>query len=292
MVEYGSLKGSKREVVPRAKNLSWQRLDRRLEHGIPFLWHHHPEMELTMTLNCRGQRFVGDDVSPFEDGDIALVGSNLPHSWVSSERLDQSKPFRAKVIWFDKDWLAQMGRSAVELGALVGLADRAQRGLTFAPDTCQMARPMIEQLFDMTPAEGFTLLLELLRVLSLDNAAAPLATRATTTTGQSYARIDRVLQYLHENYADPIRLDDLAQIAALSPSGLHRMFQKHLQTTISDYLTNLRIGEACARLATSDIPIGIIAHDVGYGSQANFNRHFIRLRSMTPRAYRKAHRQR
>lgn len=289
MVEYGSLKGSKREVVPRLQNLSWQRLDRRLEHGIPFLWHHHPEMELTLTLNCRGQRFVGDNVSPFDDGDVALVGSNLPHSWVSSERLDTNRPFHAKVIWFDKDWLFQMGQSAAELSSLCAFADRAQRGLTFAPDACQKARALIERLFEMPPQDGFTLLLELLRLLSLDSKAKPLSTRATTTSGESYARIDRVLQYLHENYADPIRLDDLAQIAALSPSGLHRMFKKHLQTSISEYLTNLRIGEACARLATSDTPIGIVAHDVGYGSQANFNRHFTRLRSMTPRAYRQTY---
>ena len=77
------LKSANREVLPKSGDVSWQRLDRRLEHGIPFNWHHHPEMELTLTLNCIGQRFVGDSVSSFGDGDLAMVGANLPHTWTS-----------------------------------------------------------------------------------------------------------------------------------------------------------------------------------------------------------------
>ena len=275
--------------MPKRADLSWQRLDRHLENGIPFLWHHHPEMELTLTLNCRGQRFVGDNVSSFEDGDLALVGSNLPHSWVSDERLDRSQPFAAKVIWFDPGWLTGLGQSTAELAPLMTLCERAQRGLSFTSTATQLARPMIERLFQMPLQDGFMTLLELLRHLSLDNDATSLASQAPTT-GDGYARIDRVLHHLHDHYAGVISLNDLAEIAALSPSGLHRMFRRHLHMTISEYLTNLRIGEAAAKLAATDTPIGHISHDVGYESQANFNRHFVRLRAMTPREYRKSFR--
>jgi AraC-like DNA-binding protein len=64
------------------------------------------------------------------------------------------------------------------------------------------------------------------------------------------------------------------------------MFRKHTQTTISEYLIRLRIGDASARLSGSAQPIQHIASEVGYGSLANFNRHFLRLREMTPREYR------
>ena len=156
------LKSANREVLPRSGEVSWQRLDRRLEHGIPFNWHHHPEIELTLTLNCTGQRFVGDNVSGFGDGDLALVGSNLPHTWVSQERIDPSKPYSAKVIWFDRDWLNTMGHSAPELSSLVPFCDRAQRGLQFTPSTRTDARPLIDRLFEVPQAEGITTLLELL----------------------------------------------------------------------------------------------------------------------------------
>ena len=282
----GSLKSSFLEVLPKRDSLSWQRLDRRLEGGIPFLWHHHPEMELTLTLNCKGQRFIGDHVAPFEDGDLALVGSNLPHSWVSAERLNEAEPFNARVIWFHRRWLEGLGHSAAELASLKSLSDQAQRGLSFSLKTRLLARPLIADLFTLPPQVGFTKLLDLLLLLAGDEASVLASQAVMDSTSSGYKRIDRVLHHLHASYSGLNRLEELADIAALSPSGLHRMFRKHMRTTISEYLTNLRIGEACARLAASDTPIAIISHDVGYESQANFNRHFLRLRGMTPRDYR------
>ena len=79
---------------------------------------------------------------------------------------------------------------------------------------------------------------------------------------------------------------ELAEVAALSVSGLHRLFIKHAQTSITSYVTSLRIGDACSRLSTTDQPVRHIADAVGYASLANFNRQFKSLRGMTPRAYR------
>jgi AraC-like DNA-binding protein len=78
----------------------------------------------------------------------------------------------------------------------------------------------------------------------------------------------------------------LADVAALSESGLHRMFLKHVRMTVSDYVIRIRVGDACARLANTTQPIAYIAESVGYGTLANFNRQFKRLTSLTPREYR------
>lgn len=282
------LKSANREVLPKSGDVSWQRLDRILERGIPFNWHHHPEMELTLTLNCVGQRFVGDSVSSFGDGDLAMVGANLPHTWASQERIDKSKPFSAKVIWLDRDWLQAMGRSAPELRSLVSFCNRAQRGLQFTAAIRAEARPLIDRLFDMPQTEGITTLLELLLLLSRDEGAVALSSTEILQKIDAYSeRMNRVLNHVHQNYEKAITIDELAEIAALSPSGLHRMFKRHVGSSLSNYLINLRIGEACARLASTDVPIGIISQDVGYSSQANFNRHFLRVRSETPSGYRK-----
>lgn len=60
-------------------------LNRRLDNGIPFQWHHLPEFELTLTLNSRGQRFVGDHVAEYDHGDLVLLGPNLPHTVLARE---------------------------------------------------------------------------------------------------------------------------------------------------------------------------------------------------------------
>ena len=106
--------------------------------------------------------------------------------------------------------------------------------------------------------------------------------------GYRTGRIDRVLNHIHAHFAEPITISQLADIAALSPSGLHRTFQRHTRQTVSQYLIRLRIGRACALLSSGDMPIGTIAGEVGYDSLANFNRQFKALKGTTPRAYRAA----
>lgn len=265
---------------------SWAWLDRRLDDGIPFQWHHHPEFELTLTLNSRGQRFIGDHIGSYDDGDLVLIGPNLPHTWVSRERV-AAGPHVAQVMWFHPDWAAALGRTLIELGPVTALLARARTGLAFTPAAAAAARPRIAALFARAADDRVLPLLDLLRLLAADTNAAPLATpQAPLPLGADRARIDRVLDHIHLNYAAGLSLPALAGIAALSESGLHRMFKRHTRQTITAYVTALRIGEACALLSGTARPIAHIAADVGYDSLANFNRQFKAAKAMTPRQYR------
>jgi len=42
-------------------------------------WHYHDELELIYIKNGSGTQFIGDSIRNFNDGDVVLVGSNLPH---------------------------------------------------------------------------------------------------------------------------------------------------------------------------------------------------------------------
>lgn len=274
------------EKVRPPDGASWAWLDRRLDDGIPFQWHHHPEYELTLTLNSRGQRFIGDAIGDYDDGDLVLVGPNQPHTWSSRERIDPAAPHRALVMWFHPDWAASLLGVLAELRDVGDMLRRAQRGLQFSRYASALVRPAIEDLFTRPPDDRLTGLIEILRVLASD-AATPLSTaRHLPPTAGSRERIDRVLDHIHLHYADGISIPELAGIAALSPSGLHRLFRRHTQQTVSDYVMRLRIGEACALLSATNRPIAHVAADVGYDSLANFNRQFKALKSMTPRAFR------
>ena len=46
-------------------------------------WHYHPEYELVAITEGVGKRFVGNGVSEFSPGDIAFIGSNVPHFHLS-----------------------------------------------------------------------------------------------------------------------------------------------------------------------------------------------------------------
>ncbi|MFO1144598.1 MAG: AraC family transcriptional regulator [Amaricoccus sp.] len=265
---------------------SWSMLNRRLDDAIPFQWHHHPELELTLTLNSAGQRFVGDHVGSYTHGDLVLVGPNLPHTWASRGKLDASRPHVALVFWFRREWLEAALAGSVEMQPVRDLLDRSAGGLAFASETGLALAGTCEEIFDLAPMPRLLALIGILCRLAEDGSARPLSGIVPRHVGGSRSRLDRVLVHLHEHYADQVSLPELAAVAALSVSGLHRMFVKHTRTSLSEYLAGLRIGDACSRLSASDQPIRHVAEAVGYQSLANFNRQFKALRGMTPRAYR------
>jgi len=265
---------------------SWSMLNRRLDDAIPFQWHHHPELELTLTLNSVGQRFVGDHVGSYGHGDLVLVGPNLPHTWASREKRDPGAPHVALVLWFRQDWLEGMIAGSVELKPVRDLIERSVSGLSFAPETGLSLLTEYRAIFDQPPMQRLLGLVGILARLSEDTTAQPLSSIAPRPADGSRSRLDRVLTQLHQHYDEPVSLPELAEVAALSVSGLHRLFVRHTQTSISAYLTGLRIGDACSRLSSTDEPIQHIADATGYASLANFNRQFKALRGMTPREYR------
>ncbi len=277
-----------REKLPTESGSSVSRLNRRLDEAIPFQWHHHPEFELTLTLNSRGQRFIGDHVGEYDHGDLVLVGPNLPHTWFSHEKIDRAEPHTALVMWFHPDWAAQMTSDFIEFRNISAMLTRASGGLHFTGTAATAVRGGFEALFSQPPTERLLGLLAILDRLSADGAKTlSVSGPQQSIPGESRERIDRILAHIHANYTRVLPLPELADIGALSLSGLHRLFLRHTGKTISDYIVHMRIGDACARLSGTDQPVRHIADMIGYNSLANFNRQFRAAKGMTPRDYRK-----
>ena len=279
------------ETVTPEPGASWAFLDRRLADGIPFEWHHHPEYELTLTLNSRGHRYVGDDVGPYDDGDLVLIGPSIPHSWNSREAVDSTKPHVALVAWFTRDWVSQLTTAFPEMAHLSGMLARATQGLFFDRGASEAVASSFEAMRSAPPARRLVLLIEVLTTLCHCHDATPLAN--APRGGAELAadpRMIRVLDHLHAHFAEPVRVTTLANIAYVSTSTFHRMFRRHTRMTMVDYVTRLRVGRACSLLIESGQSIATIAADVGYTNLSLFNRQFARAKGATPSNFRKHHR--
>ncbi len=99
--------------------------------------------------------------------------------------------------------------------------------------------------------------------------------------------VARSLRYLQENFAEKIKMKELAKIACLSVSALERRFHKEIGMTPSTYLKNLRMNEACRLLSETQESISKIALDCGACDQAYFTVEFRKQFQITPLQYRK-----
>ncbi len=269
---------------------SWSLLNRRLADDIPFQWHYHREYELTLTLNSRGQRFVGDHIGAYDDGDLVLLGPNLPHTWASAGKCAEAAPHVALVLWFRPDWIDGLMRRMPELTVLRPMLAAADRGLRYSDATAAATRPAIEALIELPPAKRLLALLDLLVTLSADPRATSLAGpahRAPRFSVGERNRIERVLDHIHAHYHEQLRIEPLADLAHLSVSGLHRIFRRQTGMTVLDYVARLRIGRACQLLIATNKPIAHVAGDVGYENLSHFNRQFRRQKAATPREFRR-----
>lgn len=253
-----------------------------------FNWHYHPECELTLTVNSRGTRFVGDDVAPYGDGDLVLIGPNLPHAWQSHSLIDGALPHRAVVCWFSRDWAEGLGRLMPELRAVSRLLAEADRGVRFGAAIGARLREQLIGLCMLSPAEQVLGLQMLLSALAEADDRTTLASGplALSELARDRRRMERVLAYLHAHFREPIRLEPLSALSHLSDSQLQRVFKRATHMSISAYVTRLRIGAACRMLAESDHGMGTIAAECGFYDGAQFSRVFAAFMGKTPSRYR------
>ncbi|SIS02675.1 AraC-type DNA-binding protein [Sphaerotilus natans] len=274
------------EHVPREGARACTVLWRELQE-IPFVWHYHPEFELTLTLNARGQRYIGADLSCFEPGDLVLIGPDQPHTWSAQARPEPDQPMQVAVTWFTQDWIDRLVEAMPELVMLRELARRAAGALQFSAEVAAAVAPELLALQQCPPADRVPLLIGVLLRLARDEAArARIRTLLRPDSDVSRQRLMRVLDLLHAQWQAPPSMSELAKQAALSVGALHRFFRRHVGCTVGQYTTQLRMSQACRQLIETDRPIRLIAAEVGYASLAQFNLKFRTLHGCTPRELR------
>ena len=99
-----------------------------------------------------------------------------------------------------------------------------------------------------------------------------------------------LLEWLQEHLDEPVSVDDLARLAAMSPRTLARRFRDVTGTTPMRWLTHQRVVRAQDLLTATDLPVEAIARRVGLGTAANLRQHFRAATGLAPAAYRRRYR--
>ena len=106
--------------------------------------------------------------------------------------------------------------------------------------------------------------------------------RAIATTGDQSHRTARAISWIRNNYAKPVRVDDLAEIAGMGVSTLHHHFRVLTHMSPLQYQKQLRLQAARGRMLVDGTDASTVAFEVGYESVSQFNREYSRLFGQPP----------
>lgn len=99
--------------------------------------------------------------------------------------------------------------------------------------------------------------------------------------------IEQLLEYIDNNYQNPLSVDELTQIIPFSRRVLEKKFKRETGTSVYQYLLDLRIEKFADLLITTDLPLIEAAARSGFTDYKNISRIFTKAKEMTPLQYRK-----
>ena len=253
-------------------------------------WAFHQVYELHLVTESNGKFFVGDYVGDFGPGQLTLIGPNLPHKWICSETQKIRKESSNMLLHFSQEFIDKLIQAFPGIQNVKTLCSQSKNGIEFYDEKI-LARVAdllkgMETLNNCGRLANFLSILELLtnsnqyKFLCSEFYESPVKT-------QTSRKLNYTINFVMKNFKRDISLNEAARALDMKPSNFSRYFKKISGKGFVEFVSAMRIDEACRLLINTDSPITEICFSVGFGNISNFNRHFSKLKGMTPSQYRK-----
>ncbi|MGV3539560.1 MAG: AraC family transcriptional regulator, partial [Rufibacter sp.] len=218
-------------------------------------WHFHREYELVLIEESRGTKFIGDKVSRFEEGNLFLLGSNLPHLFRNDEEFytqDSALEAKSTFLHFSEDFLGNHFFQLPEMKAVKALLDHSSLGLEVLGSTKACLTHQLQCMKKESPSKRLLGLLNILNTLAESNEVVPLLTARFAsqhnTNSKDANRIDKILEFILQRYTQEIYISEIAESLNMSDASFSRYFKHHTRKSFSSYVTEIRISHACRLL--------------------------------------------
>lgn len=249
------------------------------------VWHYHPEIELVFVNGGSGKRQIGSHLSYYTDGDLILIGSNLPHCGFTDDHTGNTNE---TVIQMRPDFLGDSFMGLPETRNLQSLFARAKGGIAFGETTRKLMGEKIEALEQMSRFERLLGLLEVLNKLeqAADYKVLNAESFALEMQVQDNDRINMVFNYVKDNFRETIDLGDMAGMASMTVPSFCRYFKKVTNKTFTRFVNEYRIVHACKLLAERPMSISEISYESGFNNFSHFNKFFREFTGRSASQYR------
>lgn len=248
--------------------------------------HYHPDYEMNFVIKGNGKRIVGSNVENFEEGDLILLAPNIPHRWKNTGSSGGS--YSSLVIQWKEDFLGKAWEFTPELKPIRKLFDLSSKGIKFDHYIANEIKKCQGDLLKLPPFRKLILFLQLLNDLAMTDEFRILSDYQLSFTDHlPNERINGILQFIKENYAEKITLSGAATRVHMSEGAFSRFFSRVMGKPFFSFLNEYRITMACKMLSETDLQAGEIGYACGYDCLQFFYRQFTRYIHCSPQEYRK-----
>jgi len=252
-------------------------------------WHFHPEFELALIRTGQGKRHVGSNIEDLESDELIFIGPNLPHNWYGNKTNNAKSKCKSHqiVIQFSYEFLGKDFFEKPQFANILKLLKRAQSGISFYGETRKLAKKEMISMLRMSSFNKTIVLLTLLKRLSESQEYKYLSSIGFTEklNDADANKINKIYKYIIEHFKEPISLNQVANLANMTPQAFCKYFKMRTKKTFSFFLNEVKVSYACRLLAEGNLNVLQICYESGYNNLSNFNRQFKRITKMTPTEY-------
>ncbi len=252
-----------------------------------FLWHWHPEVELTWIRSGEIEYHVNDQVYILKAGDGLFCNCRTLHS---GRRRGKRKCTYISVT-FHPRFLYGYENSLLQTKYVDFITtNELLESLKLSPDVDWQKEILdhIREIYELSldPPADYELQVHLLLTQIWQKLYAYYLSLPATgiKPRPELQRLRDIISYLQDHYAEEVTLDQVAASVNICKSECCRFFKKHMNMTIFEYLLYLRIQNSLPMLAEGE-SVTSVAEQVGFSSPAYFGQIFKRYMKCTPREW-------
>ena len=252
--------------------------------------HCHDIMELNFVENAAGaRRVVGDSSEVIGDCDLVLItSSDLEHVWEQHEcKSDDIHEVTVQFYIHFEDEHTPFRTNPYK--SIYRMMMRAKRGLAFRMSAIMTIYPRLVKLASID--DKFLMAHELMYILhelSKFDDAYELAssTFAKVEVSSESRRVLKVKEFINTHMNDELRLEQLANLVGMTPTAFSRFFKLRTGKTLSEYIVDIRLGQAARLLVDTADSVSEICWNCGFNTLSNFNRLFRKRKGCSPTEFR------
>lgn len=274
------------ELIQEDEGSSMRILHERLStEKFAWTYHYHPEYELVYVVSGTGTRQVGNHFGAYENGDLVLMGPELPHSGFG---LSKRGMIEQLVVQFKKEVFAPSFLQRPEMNGIHLMLERARYGISFSENVKAAMGNKLLALPALPPFERFLALITILQQLSHATDYSLLNAQVTlpNTVRKVHARLQNIFDYVERHYHEEINIKTVADIAHLTVPAFCNYFKRVMNITFTDFLNQYRIEQACI-LLKQEKSVGEVCFECGFNNVPYFNKVFKNIIHKTPSEFKK-----